>query len=172
MDFGDVILDKLHDAGAGKPEILRVYLHGDVRKMADLDGVVRETLATEAAKEELCAVKTVGFVAENWKKVRLFQTVNHPDAPLLVYVAQKLLAHLDLPPLDKDVYAGFSFGYDGFDLPIHPKVAACHGLPFAGEDTEYPVFGRTMTFSRYVSRYIECRANNLEDKFLGFLQIV
>lgn len=172
MDFGDMVLDKLYEAGAGKPEILRIYLHGDVRKMADLDAVVRETLATEEDKEKHCDVKTAGFVAENWKKARLFQTVNHPDAPLLVHVAQNLLTHLSLPPLTKDVCEGFSFGYEGFDLPIHPKVAEYHGLPFAGENTEYPVFGRTMTFSRYVSRYIDCRMNHLEDGFLGFLQVV
>ena len=172
MDFGDTVLDKLYEAGADKAAILRVYLYGDVRKMADLDAVARETLATEAAKEEYCAVKTAGFVTENWKKIRLFQTVNHPDTPLLLHVTQNLLAHLGLPPLTNDVCEGFSFDYEGFVLPIHPKVAEYHGMPFAEESTEYPVFGRTMTFSRYVSRYIDCRMNSLEDGFLGFLQMV
>ncbi|MCC8194568.1 MAG: hypothetical protein LIP28_07985, partial [Deltaproteobacteria bacterium] len=90
MEFGDFFLDKLYESGAGKPEILRVYLHGDVRKVVDLEAVVRDTLDAEFAKEERCAVKTAPFVAANWKTIRLFQTVNHPDAPLLVHVAQGL----------------------------------------------------------------------------------
>lgn len=172
MNFGDMLLDKLHDSCAGKPEILRVYLHGDVRKLADLEGIVRRTLEMEFAKEELCDVKTVGFVAENWKKMRLFQTVNHPDTPLLLHAAQGLLAHLDLPLLGDVACREFSFDYEGFELPIHPRVAAFHGLSFAGEDAEYAVFGRKMTFAQYISRYIDCRLNHMEDTFLGYLQMV
>ena len=172
MEFGDYFLDKLYEAGAGKAEILRVYLHGDVSRMADLPGIAARTLAAEAAKEERCAVKTADFVAANWRKTRLFQTVNHPAEVLLVHVAQGLLDHLGLPRLPEAFCQIYSFGYEGFDLPIHPKVAAFHTLPFAGEDAVYPVFGRSMTFTQYVSRYIDCRLNHMEEGFLGYLQMV
>ena len=172
MQFGDYLLDKLYESGAGKPEILRVYLHGNVARMADLDAVVRDTLEAEYAKEAWCDVKTADFVRDTWKKTRLFQTVNHPDTPLLLHAAEGILAHLGLPPLTGEVRDGYSFGYEGFELPIHPGVAAYHGLPFAGETAEYPVFGRKMTFVRYISRYIDCRMNKLEDSYLGYLQMV
>ncbi|MDL2210885.1 hypothetical protein LJC26_08820, partial [Desulfovibrio sp. OttesenSCG-928-O18] len=155
MDFGDTLLDRLYLSGAGKPEILRIYLHGDMKKLADPAGVLAKTLATEREKERYCDVKTAAFVEENWRKTRLFQTVNHPDVPLLLHAAQGILRHLGLAPLPEAVCAEFSYGYEGFDLPIHPQVAAFHGLPFAGEDTEYPVFGRRMTFTQYISRYID-----------------
>ncbi len=172
MQFGDYLLDKLYEAGAGKPEILRIYLHGAVEKMVDLEEVVRRTLEIEFSKEAACDVKTAGFVADNWRNVRLFQTVNHPDKPLLVHMAQGLLAHLGLPPLPRETCDAFTFDYEGFALPIHPKVAAFHGLPFADAETAYPVFGRRMTFARYISRYIDCRMNHLEDMFLAYLQLV
>ena len=172
MDFGDFFLDKLHEAGAGKPEILRIYLEGDIRRMVDLEAVVRHSLSAEFAKEERCAVKTAGFVAENWKKIRLFQTVNHPDVPLLLYTAQGLLVHLGLPPLSDAVCAHFTFDYEGFALPIHPKVARYHALPFADAETLYPVFGRNLTFIQYISRYIDCRDNHLEDSFLAYLHMI
>lgn len=172
MDFGDFFLDRLHASGAGKPEMLRVYLHGNIAKMADLEGNVRETLRREREKEAACDVTTADFVAANWQKTRLFQTVNHPDAPLLMHAAGGLLAHLGLPPLPAMARESFTYGYEGFQLPIHPKVAAFFTLAFAGEETQYPVFGRSMTFAQYVSRYIDCRLHNLEDNFLGFLQIV
>ena len=172
MDFGDFFLDKLYAAGAGKPEILRVYLNGRIDRMVDLEAVVRNSLAAEFAKEERCDVKTAAFAAENWKKIRLFQTVNHPDAPLLTHAAQGLLAHLGLPLLPLDVCESYSFDYEGFALPIHPKVAAYHALPFADAETQYPVFGREMTFGQYISRYIDCRMNHLEESFLAYLQLV
>lgn len=172
MDFGDSLLDKLCTSGAGKPEILRVYLHGKIPAMIDLDAAVTETLRTERRREEPCAVKTVDFVAAHWRQVRLFQTVNHPDAPLLLHTAQGILACLGLPPLPDDVCQTFSFDYEGFCLPIHPQVAAWHALPFAGAQTLYPVFGRNMTFAQYISRYIDCRLNGMEDSFLAYLQLV
>lgn len=172
MNFGDYFLDKLYEAGAGKPEILRIYRHGNVAAMADLEGVVAETLALERKKEERCVVKTADFVEKHWRSMRLFQTVNHPEAPLLVVTAQGILAHLGLSPLPDSVCREFTFDYEGFELPIHPKVAARHGLSFAGEDAEYRVFGRKMTFDQYISRYIDCRMNHMEADFLAYLQLV
>lgn len=172
MDFGDSLLDRLYLSGAGKPEILRIYLSGDMEKLADPTGTVAATFAREREKEKRCDVKTVPFVEENWRGTRLFQTVNHPDAPLLVYAAQGILRRLGLVPLSEPVCRAFSYGYEGFELPIHPGVAAALGLPFAGEDTPYPVFGRAMTFTQYISRYIDCRLNRMEDNFLGYLQLV
>ena len=172
MDFADTLLDKLIDAGAGKPEILRVYRYGKIEIMADLSGIVATSLAVEEAKEERCAVKTAAFVAENWRRMRLFQTVNHPDVPLLLHAVQQLLAYLGLPCLSEEVTAPFAYPYEGFALPIHPRVAAAHGLPFAHEGTEYPVFGRMMTFDQYISRYIDCRLNHMDKEFLAYLQLV
>ena len=172
MDFGDYFLDRLYESGAGKPEMLRIYLHGKVERMADLDAVVRDTLRMEKTKEERCAVKTVGFVEANWRAMRLFQTVNHPDVPLLLHAAGGILDYLGCGGLPDGIRESFSYAYEGFYLPVHPGVAAYHCLGFAGETVEYPVFGRSMTFAQYVSRYIDCRMNNMEKEFLAYLQLV
>lgn len=171
MDFADSLLDKLCASGAGKPEILAVYL-GRAPGMADAEAVAGESLRIEREKEMRCDVATAHFVAENWRKRRLFQTVNHPGEELLILTAQGILSHLGLPPLSEDVCASFSYDYEGFHLPIHPGISARLGLAFAGEGTLYPVFGREMSFSQYVSRYVDCRLNGFEDSFLGYLQLV
>lgn len=172
MPFGDHFLDKLYEAGAGKPEILRVYLHGKVAAIADLDDVVAKTLDVERAKEERCAVKTADFVAANWRAARLFQTVNHPDVPLLLHAADGILRRLGLGGLPENVRDTFFFDYEGFCLPIHPGVGKHHGLAFADEGALYSMFGRRMTFAQYVSRYIDCRMNHMESDFLAYLQLV
>lgn len=172
MDFADSLLDALCASGAGKPEILKVYLHGDIANMTDMDAVVEKTLRVEREKEMRCDVKTADFVAENWRKRPLFQTVNHPGEELLLLAARGILARLSLPPLAEAVCAAFTYDYEGFHLPIHPKAGERFTLPFVREDTQYPVFGRSMTFAQYVSRYIDCRLNGLEDSFLAYLQLV
>ena len=170
MDFGDVLLDRLYLSGAGKEAILRVYLRGKLEKLVDIGEAADESLRQEARKEERCDVKTQSFVAERWKTERLFQTVNHPDAPLLIHVAQGILSFLGLPPLSAAACGAFSYDYEGFSLPIHPQVGDFHSLPFAREETAYPVFGKNMTFAQYCERYIDCRLRNMEDCFLGYLQ--
>ena len=170
--FSDALLDKLIDAGAAKPEILRVYLHGSLPKTVDMAASLAETLTLERAKERWCFIPVVDFVERHWRDRMLFHTVNHPGRELLVYAANSILACLGLPPVPEAFAASFVPEYADFDLPIHPAVAAFHGLAFAGEDQEYEVFGRRMTFARYISRYIDCRVNKLEDDFLGYLQVV
>ena len=172
MDFADVLLEKLLASGAGKPEIIKIYLHGTVTNMMNVDAVVAETLRIETDKEERCDIKTAAFIAQNWKERRLFQTVNHPGEELLLMTAQEILARLGLPPLSDEICAAFKYDYEGFHLPIHPKVASYFGLAFADESMEYLVFGKKMTFAQYVSRYIDCRLNGFEDSFLGYLQLV
>jgi hypothetical protein len=111
MDFADALLDTLYASGAGKPEIVKVYLSGAVARMMDVDAVVAETLRIEEAKEALCDIKTAAFVARNWRKRLLFQTVNHPGEELLSLVAQGVLARLGLPPLSGEICAAFTYGY-------------------------------------------------------------
>ncbi len=170
--FGDVALNKLIDSGAGKPEILRIYLHGSVDRMADCEAVARESIERERAKEKGCVAPTADLLAELWRREQLFQTVNHPGRTLLLHAADGILAHLGLPPVPGKARAAFNPQYEGFHLPIHPRVAARLGLAFGGEGAAYPVFGRPMSFAQYVSRYIDCRLNGLEADFLGYLQLV
>jgi hypothetical protein len=172
MDFGDKLLDALIDSGADKPEILRVYLHRPVERMIDPARVLTETFALEEEKERRCAVRTVEFVMANWQREMLFHTVNHPGKKLLLHVADALLALLGLDSVPEAFRRDFIPEYADFDLPIHPAVAMFHGLRFASADTEYAVFGRRMTFARYISRYIDCRRNHMEREFLGYLQLV
>ncbi len=172
MEFGDFLLDRLIENGAGKPEILRIYLSAAVERMVDIPGVLAETLRIERQKEEKSDVRTVDLVERLWRQELLFHTLNHPGRTLLLHLADSLLDLLGLPPVPESFRRDYKPEYANFDLPIHPRVGALFQLPFAGEETEYPVFGRPMTFARYISRYIDCRLNKMEEAFLGYLQLV
>jgi len=177
IDFSDSLLNRLIDEGAPKDAILRVYLDGEPDTFADLRAGLEQTLSAEADKDPEKIFNVAGFIRENWKNRQLFHTVNHPGRDLLIHAAQTILRLLDLPPvsgaeLDGVQKRGPFPSYADFDLPIHPRVASFHGLGFAASGSRFNVFGRPMTFEQYVSRYIDCRRNGLEDNFIGYLQVV
>lgn len=201
MDFGDAFLDRLVSMGLGMAEILHVYLHGDIAAKYDLDAMLRASLDVERDKERGADVErgragcrdvdrgngaagrvlpggipavvapTVELVESLWKEERLFATINHPNRRLVLHVAEGVLAALDMDPLPPAVRDGFTDPYPEFELPIHPQVAAHHGLAFGGPDATYNIYGRRMTFDDYVRRYADCRLRGI-DNFIGYLQLV
>lgn len=174
--FGDSLLNRLIDEGASKPVILRIYLHGNIRSFVDLKASLEETVEKERQKERLTCVSTVDFLLERWKRHLAFHTVNHPGRDMLLHAANGILEAAGFPPLTDDeraaaFHAGFP-SYSDFDLPVHPQVAAFHGLEFTGPESGFAVFGRRMTFTAYISRYIDCRANGMGDDFISYLHLV
>jgi hypothetical protein len=177
IDFSDRLLDRLIDEGAPKDVILRLYLHGGPASFAALPDLLEQTLRAEADKDPENIFGVADFIKENWKTRQIFHTVNHPGRDLLIRAAQTILQLLGLPPLPEAelqavVKDGLFPSYADFDLPIHPQTAAFYGLDFAAPNATFNIFGRTMSFEAYVSRYIDCRRNGLADNFIGYLQVV
>ena len=174
--FGDSLLNRLIDEGAPKAVIIRIYVHGNLQSFINLQESFEESIAVERRKELRVCVKTVDFLLKRWQRRPMFHTVNHPGRKALAHAANGILEAAGLPPLGwKELAAVFRAGFpsnNDFDLPIHPQVAAFHGLDFAGPEKAYNVFGRRMTFTEYVIRYIDCRQNGLDKDFLGYLQLM
>ncbi len=172
-DFGDFFLDKLIDLNIGKPEIMRLYLHGDLTRKFDLAAMFEESLAVEREKEKGCLVAYVDLILEHFKQEQLFGTINHPRQRLIWHMTQAVLKALELPALpgiESESYRQFADPYPEFTLPIHPQVATFHGLKFISPDTRYQVFGKEKTFEQYVGNYVDCRLLGLAP-FVGYLQV-
>ncbi|MDR2076612.1 MAG: hypothetical protein LBP61_06740 [Desulfovibrio sp.] len=173
--FGDILLNRLIDEGASKRAILTVYLRRDLSSFVDLQAVLDGCIARERSKEQGACVALADWTLERWKERPLFHTVNHPGRELLLRIAQAVLAHLGFSPMGDEALAHLPApfpSYASFDLPIHPQVAAFHGLGFIAPDQRYTIFQRRMTFEQYISRYIDCRLNGCAADFLGYLQLV
>lgn len=159
----DVERDK--ERGAGAEPGVAGGDGGDGRSRAGRDG--------SAVPGGIPAVvaPTVELVDALWKQERLFATINHPNRRLVLHVAEGVLAALGMDPLPPAVREGFTDPYPEFELPIHPQVAAHHGLAFGGPGAAYNIYGRRMTFEEYVRRYADCRLRGI-DNFIGYLQLV
>lgn len=173
MHFGDVYLDYLTDQGLELAEIIHVYLRDNLAALYDLDGLRTESHVRQRERERGCIVELADYVDAHWKKSQLFSSVNHPAPALLRRVADAVLTALNLPPLEDEVLA---HGADDlacdaqFELPIHPAVGRYFGLPFAGPDRRYPVYGKWLTFRQYALCYADCRRRGLD--FLAYLAAV
>lgn len=161
-EFGDVYLDHLIDMGLEKNEILYVYLNTDLTKKYDLGASLAESMTVERSKEAATVVQTVDLVEARWREELLFNTINHPGRELLLHLADGVLSALGFPALTPSARAAFADPYPEFILPIHPQVAAYHGLSFGGEDWLFPVFGKQKTFAQYAEHYVDCRLLGIE----------
>lgn len=172
IDFGDHLLDKLIDAGAQKPEILKIYYHGKLDKFVDIKAVTEESLTIEEKKDRHSPIEVAPLLRELWQEENLFYTCNHPAKRLLVSSTNQLLKLLGFPALDEALLDTYLPEYSNFELPIHPQVAEALKLSFIKPEHKFNIFGRKLTFLQYISRYIDCRQQGYEDGFLGYLQLV
>jgi hypothetical protein len=163
LDFGDGFLDLLVDQGLSLAEAKHVYLRGVLETKFDLDAIAADSLNREREKERCAVVGTADFVAERWRREQMFHSVNHPDKALCLRVANGVLAALGLPPVPGPAGENCPPCNGDFDLPIHPGVGRHFGLPFAGEDRRYNIFGRPMTFEQYITCYLSCRLQGEKD---------
>jgi hypothetical protein len=169
FDYADSLLDELLGRGLGKFEVLHVALKADLDAMYGLAGLLADTLARERDKERLCDVKYVDLIEENFRQDRLFLSVNHPGRRLMLHAADSVLALLGMGPLPDAFRSACPELYQDFQLPMHPNVAAFHGLAFGGWQERYNVYGRALTYPEYIALYLDCRLLGRSD-FITFLQ--
>jgi hypothetical protein len=168
VELADSLLDHLIEQGLGKADILHVALRGDLDAMFGLAGLLEETLAREREKEKSSAVKYVDIIEEGFRREKLFQSVNHPGNRLMLHVADSVLSALGMPPLPQGFKEVCPVLHPKFEMPIHPQVAAFHGLSFAGQGCRFNVYGVALTYAEYMGLYVDCRLAGRGD-FINFL---
>lgn len=153
-EYGDSFLDQLISMKLNKSEIMHICLHGNLEKKFDLQGMFAESIRIEREKEKGALVETVDWTLEHYRESQIFFTVNHPGKELLARVIQTVfeILELDIPPR---LAESVPVLYPEFTLPIHPQVAAVHGLKFANAQTRYNIFGKWKTYAEYASNYVD-----------------
>ncbi len=171
INFTDSLLEKLLEKGDPQ-SALRLYLKGSPALLGDraaLEATAEDSLTREATKEADAPIRCAGLLRARWREQQLFLTVNHPGPELLLHTADALLRLLGLGGLPPSVRAAYVHPFNDFWLPIHPAVGRALGLPFAGPERRYNIFGNSLTHREYVLAYLACRANSVHD-LLAFLK--
>jgi hypothetical protein len=161
MNYGDMLLDLLVSRGYSESDVLHVYLRGRLTEKYNLNAILNESLFRERQKEKGAVIALAGFIEENWRTQRLFLSPNHPDKTLLLAAADAVLESLGLGRVPLSLRNAFTPDYPDFELPIHPQVGAHFGLPFVSAGRLYSIYGRPMSFARYVACYVHCLSRRL-----------
>lgn len=169
FDYRDTLLDSLLERGLSPPQALAMALRLDLDRLHGLGGLLADTLAREREKERLSDVLYVDEIEGLFRAEKLFQSVNHPRKRLMLHAADGVLKLLGLPPLPEGFKAVCPELYPEFELPIHPRVAAFHGLTFCGGETRFNVYGQSLTYAQYAALYLDCKASGRSD-FIAYLQ--
>lgn len=169
FDYRCTLLDDFLSQGLPPKETAMLYLRWDVSRKFDLLDMVSRSIATEREREAHTPIKYVDELVENYRRERLFHTVNHPGRKLLDHAASGVLAHLGLTHPGDEAFTALDDPFEDFEQPINPKVGGHFGWDFATAETEYRIYGRHMTHARYVANYIMCAQAGIPD-FVGYLQ--
>ncbi|MDJ0590674.1 MAG: WcbI family polysaccharide biosynthesis putative acetyltransferase [Pleurocapsa sp. MO_226.B13] len=122
----------------------------------NLDGTLQEL----ARRESQLSIKVSSFIKENYQNYYLFHTQNHPTDIFGIYVVNQILKLLDLPRLTDNLFINNPTRgvLDSFQIPIYPSVIKHLNLNFVDYSSVYrhsSFSTNEMTFSRYISEYIE-----------------
>lgn len=168
FDYRCTYLDELVDMGLPPEEIVMLYLRADFASKFDLLEIVSASLNRERERQKHTPVKYLDVIIDNYRDVRLYNTVNHPGSLLMNHAAHGVLEHLGFKA-DEEALKAVGEPFPEFEQPINPQVANHFGWYFAGPEVEYNIYGRKMTFARYVANYVMARKAGVTD-FIGFLQ--
>ncbi|CCH50031.1 WcbI family polysaccharide biosynthesis putative acetyltransferase [Pseudodesulfovibrio piezophilus] len=169
FDYRCTHLEKYLSMGLPPEQTVMLFLRSDVTRHYDLLELVSESIALERERESHTPIPYLEVIKEGYRDQRLFNTVNHPGKELMNHVAKGVMQHLSLALPEETRLEALGEPFPEFEQPINPKIAQHFGWDFATTDTHYQIYGRTMTYARYVANYVLARQSGITD-FIGFLQ--
>lgn len=153
--YGDgFVLDRLRE-GMSKEQIVEEYLTADLNQLVDLDKLMEREIAKVRKAEAQTDVKVADFIERNYRRLRLFNTVNHPRNVLSVFLFFQILSALRLPIPPQQFYTHLPEYFSEQESPIHPFIANHFGLEFINAQTRYNHWGERLTFREYIENYID-----------------
>ena len=158
--FGDATLNRLMKRHPDPDEAFAAYDKIDPTARLDLDRLYELTGEKIRSLENMCGIPVWDFIAENFKKVRLFWDQGHPTWALYRLVLRAVTRQLPLGLEEADVdvvlrrYQGARL-YWTSQTPIHPRIARHFGLEWCDETTQFRCKSDGFfTHREWVGRYL------------------
>jgi Flp pilus assembly protein TadD len=156
-EITDRILNRMIREEVPPDEAVQRYLDMDVAKTSRIERLMEMHLDNQRQRDEATGIRSADFIADNFRRRRLFLTTGHPDLPLFRLVASQVFAALGVPVslVETTLKSVRLPPYPRDEAPIHPALAAHFGLEFADATTRYRFRHEgKFTFAEYASRYM------------------
>jgi hypothetical protein len=152
--YGDSYIIKMLREGLPPETVIDRYLSADIAAEADLDRLLRRSLAMMRTKDQTGPVKVADYISENFRTMSLFQTVNHANNRLLLYMTNQALKFLECREVPESVLDRTTELVEE-PMPVHPNIARHYGISYIDENTRYPVDEiRMLTFAEFIRDYV------------------
>lgn len=155
LPYRSFILDSWIGQGYSDDYIVEAFSALDPAEHLDMQLLEKETYdrwrSLEANSEG--KLKFAVFLMQNWRRSMQFYIYNHVAKPILLHLANQILAHLDVPPLSMKDIAKCHCGQH-VTYPVHPGVARFYGISFAKAGTRYSLDGANYTFKEFLRFYL------------------
>ncbi|MDJ0515226.1 MAG: WcbI family polysaccharide biosynthesis putative acetyltransferase [Trichodesmium sp. MO_231.B1] len=155
--YGDKNVNSMINKGFSQDKILqeisRKHFYHREELLKNIDYTLNELSKREVNKD----VKVSDFIRENYRKYRLFHTINHPTDVVGLEVANQILIKLNMPPISQVAKPKHKEVLGGLQVPIYPSVIDGLSLTFVSDSSVYwsKEFARKFTFSEYITQYLE-----------------
>ena len=160
-EMGDSFLLREMARGASGAEAVRAYLAADVVREGHAARRHEIALERQTQHEAATSYRFAPLIEAHLRTERLFRTPYHLEARLSQHMLMTLLDDLGTCEAARQSVDRFytKTMYGGLDLPIHPAIAAYHGLSWADAATRHAFWREEMlTFEEYAHRFVDCRA--------------
>lgn len=158
--YDETYVDELMKRNLSIDEILYLIKKADFAEKYDLQENYRKSMEYERNKGYIRCNEFCDYMEENFSKIKLFTTFNHPYGTLLNKVAKVILEEIGYKGIPDRLIPDITCD-DDYYMPIHPSVAKFFHLSFIDETTKYPVYGNKLTYYEYIAGYVTARQNNL-----------
>ena len=157
---GDRHIISLLDQSSSVEEIADRLADPNFYQRSELLENVENNLNELARRESSLDIKVSDFIRDNYQKYRLFYTHNHPTDKLGIYVVDRILAAIGLPPLAiaaplPNPQTGI---LDNVQVPLYPSVIEHLELEFASQIAFYQhksFCTNKLTFRSYIAKYVD-----------------
>jgi len=154
--YGDTYVLRRLEEGVPPDEVVASYLAADLAAEVDLDNLLAGTLSMIERQDRSGTVKVADYIAGNFRSKMLFQTINHANNRLNLYMANKVLRLLECRTVPETVLDTVSEIIER-PMPVHPGVARHFGMSYIDADTRYPVDEiNNLTFAEFIRAYAYC----------------
>ncbi len=152
--FQDGLLARLREQVPDPHERFRRYRDFDFAGAPDLSRLAELDQARLLADDARLGCGIGRYIADTFRRVRLFHAIAHPTTGLIQRLAAELLSTLGIDP-GKTGVASYDDYMGQYQVPLHPRVIHSLGLEWAAADTRYNFHGNEqLTFEQYARRYI------------------
>ena len=152
--YGDTHVLRLLKEGLPPEEAIERYCKTDLSTVVDLDRLLRSALTLSERQDRNSPIKVTDYIADTFRSHMLFQTVNHANNRLFLYVANQVLKELDCAPVPGRVLDTISEIVER-PMPVHPSLGRYYGAGYIDDNTRYPVDDvRNLTFAEYIRDYV------------------